>query len=258
MYPATSRPQIELAVFFILKQCHHTAMIWILFIAALAAPSFAQYIGITFQNYGIGLIARILVHIMLPILVVMFFEKKKILAAFLHPFSASTQQSRKWAVTVGIIFGILGVIFIWGTYLILRSILDMPEILDSLLRDSKIRREVFPWVALAVVAINPFLEEYFWRGFVYGFFSEKVSALWAKRVIFYFSGIFFAVHHVLIVRDWFNWWQMLLSVSFLIAAGLIFNWMYDKSRSMLASWITHTIADAALVTIGLYIFGFLG
>jgi hypothetical protein len=59
-----------------------------------------------------------------------------------------------------------------------------------------------------------------------------------------------------IIRNWFEWWIFILVTIFLALVGVLFNWMYRKTNTILASLITHILADIAIILIGLHLFGF--
>lgn len=233
-----------------------TALYAVLFLL-LFAPLAAQYVAITFHHYGIGLVARILVHIVLPVLLTSWLWQQGAWQAFTAPILAKNSEYFRWSIKTGLRGGAAAVVIILGAFLLLQHLLDFDGIRASLLENFRVRAAVYPAVALAIVVVNPFLEEYFWRGFIYRAFSSLTKTRATKRFFMVLTGFFFALHHVVIVSDWFNWWQFLLSTVFLAIVGVLFNWMYERSGSIIASWITHAIADLVIVAIGFHLFGFI-
>lgn len=207
-------------------------------------PTISQLVVALFQNYGVGLIVRILTHIIIPVIAVMYFTKISLKESFLLPLHLKNKkQVLKWA----LIWSLGAIIIILTAFFSLKHLIDLTAISSSLALIG-VTPITYPFVALAIVLINPFIEEYFWRGFVFRVFDKYTGKG-------YWTGILFAIHHVLIIALWFNWWQFLLVTGFLAIIGILFNWTYKKTDSIYATLITHTVADIVIVTIGyFYIF----
>jgi membrane protease YdiL (CAAX protease family) len=108
----------------------------------------------------------------------------------------------------------------------------------------------FGYLLLAVFysAVHSFLEEYYWRWFVFRQLRHSLSVPTAAVL----SSLAFMSHHVLVVgelagdysaRTW-------LLASTVGVAGLIWAWLYQRSRSLYGPWLSHALADAALLWIG--------
>jgi len=230
----------------------HSSILFVL----LLAPTLAQFVAITFQHYAVGLAARIIVHLLVPITVVAWLTGKTFWQSFIEPIVPDSPPAWRWSLQVGLLCGVAGAGIIIVAFIGLQQVLALEAILASLLQSFRVRREVYLAVALAIIVVNPFLEEYFWRGFIFRWLTARAASPRAQRVFLILTGLFFALHHTLIIRGWFNWWQFILSTFFLALAGMLFNWMYQRSGSIIASWITHALADLAIVGIGFYLFGF--
>ena len=112
--------------------------------------------------------------------------------------------------------------------------------LDSTLR--------FAALGLFYSLCHSFLEEYYWRWFVF-FELRKVCDLWPAVAI---SSLGFMAHHVLVLACYFGWDSPLTYFfSFSVAVGGAF-WavIYHRSRSLLGPWISHLIVDAAIFFVG--------
>lgn len=215
-------------------------LLW-LFVATLL-PSLAQYIATFYQNYGIGLIVRILVHIIIPVIAVAYITKISFKKSFMLPLHFKNIKLTKQFALIG---SIGATVIIAGAFFALRSLIDFGNISSNLKVNYGVTALTYPFIALAIVLINPFIEEYFWRGFVFRVFNKYWRGYW--------TGLLFALHHVIIIAGWFNWWQFLLVTVFLAIIGILFNWVYKKTDSIYATLITHTVADLVIVIIGFFI-----
>jgi uncharacterized protein len=96
---------------------------------------------------------------------------------------------------------------------------------------------------------HSFLEEYYWRWFVFG----RMCTLLPVGVSMILSSLAFMAHHVLIV------WAYLpdriltgvLPASLAVAAGgMVWSWLYYRGGSLLAPWLSHALIDSALFLVG--------
>lgn len=222
---------------------------------ALFAPLIGQAIAALFHNYGIGLVFRVFSHIGVPILAVMAVRAYPFSKAALLPIVSTKSH---WPETRLLAFAgsLLAVVFIGGAYAFIGPSVDWGSVISSLSETYRVSSTTYPLIGLAIVLVNPFMEEYFWRGFIYRAFRDNTNSKRWKRVWLYATGIFFALHHVVIVSGWFVWWQWLLTVGFLALVGIVFNVLYERTDSIIASWVVHSVADAVIILIGAHLFGF--
>jgi uncharacterized protein len=207
-------------------------------------PLISQLIADYFESYGIGLILRILSHIILPTIAVAYLAKISFKESFILPLHI---KNKKQTFILALIGSLSAIAIILIAFFSLKHLIDLTTI-SANLATINVTKTTYPFVALAIILINPFIEEYFWRGFVFRVFDKYTN-------IGYWTGILFALHHVIIIAGWFNWWQFILVTIFLAIVGILFNWTYKKTDSIYATWITHMIADIVIVTIGyFYIF----
>src|SRR5206468_11940133 len=106
----------------------------------------------------------------------------------------------------------------------------------------------FLLLALFYSAFHSLLEEYYWRWFVFGQLSRPCRPLAAIAI----SSIAFAAHHVLVLGLYFGWlapltWLFTLAI---IIGGAFWAWLYHKSDSLAAPWLSHALLDAAIFAIG--------
>ncbi len=95
------------------------------------------------------------------------------------------------------------------------------------------------------------LEEYYWRWFVFRGLQTRIKLASAVLI----SSLGFMAHHVLLLAQYFGWsspatWVFSLAVAI---GGAFWAWLYARSQSLLAPWLSHLLVDAAIFTIGFHI-----
>jgi uncharacterized protein len=104
-------------------------------------------------------------------------------------------------------------------------------------------------LALAISCGHSLLEEYYWRWFVFGRLRLHVP-MFAALVL---SSIGFMLHHVVILGVFFpgHFWQLALPFSVCVGVGGgVWAWIYERSGSLYAPWLSHCLIDAAIMGIG--------
>ena len=106
------------------------------------------------------------------------------------------------------------------------------------------------YVALAAFysVIHSFLEEYYWRWFVFGRLRDLMP--WKTAVVV--ASVGFMGHHVIVLGTYFGWsspatWLFSLAVGL---GGAFWAWLYHTSRSLLGPWLSHLLIDAAVFIVG--------
>lgn len=96
--------------------------------------------------------------------------------------------------------------------------------------------------------IHSFLEEYYWRRFVFGRLRRGLPFATAAVV----SSLAFTLHHVLVVGHFLGSFGLLtFFVSLIVtAAGLLWAWLYERTGHLAGPWISHALGDAALMWVG--------
>ncbi len=95
---------------------------------------------------------------------------------------------------------------------------------------------------------HSFLEEYYWRWFVFGQLRQLIP--WKAAVAV--SSLGFMAHHVLVLSTYFGWFS-LAAVAFSLAVaigGAIWAWLYQRSDSLYGPWLSHLLVDAAIFVVG--------
>ncbi len=106
----------------------------------------------------------------------------------------------------------------------------------------------FYWAGSYFVILHTLAEEYYWRWFVFG----KMRQSMIPRLAIFLSGLAFAAHHVLLAKRYFGdqWGMVALFSASVAVSGMVWAWLYQRSGSLFAPWISHLIVDAGLVWIG--------
>jgi len=96
--------------------------------------------------------------------------------------------------------------------------------------------------------IHSFLEEYYWRWFVFGQLPTIIPWKAAVGV----SSVGFTAHHVILLATYFGWSSPATYLfSFAVALGGAFwAWLYHRSQSLYGPWVSHLLIDAAIFAVG--------
>jgi membrane protease YdiL (CAAX protease family) len=109
-----------------------------------------------------------------------------------------------------------------------------------------------PWTYLAMgvfySVVHAFLEEYYWRWFVFAELRRFLPLTAAIAV----SAAGFTLHHILVLGFYFGWlspatWFFSLAVA---VGGAFWAWLYHRSGSLYGPWLSHLLIDAAIFTVG--------
>ena len=146
------------------------------------------------------------------------------------------------AIALGV--GIYAVIL--GGYFLVSPFFDFSKIAGALTTNAGVTKENFLYVSLYISFVNSFLEEFFFRGFVF----TNLKQLSSRKLAYIFSATAFSLYHVAMMIGWFSPALFLLVMVGLAAGGMIFNWLNEKLDTIYCSWLTHMFANFAINTIG--------
>lgn len=143
--------------------------------------------------------------------------------------------------------------FLAGIYLasffIFRSHIDLGFIGEKLKELANINIENIIFIGLYIIIINSFLEEFFWRGFVF----EKLRKFLRPWMAYLISGIAFSFHHMVFYYNWFNPGFFILVTFGLFMYAMILNYIFEKYRDLLSCWLVHSLSDIVQISIGVMI-----
>lgn len=96
--------------------------------------------------------------------------------------------------------------------------------------------------------VHSFLEEYYWRWFVFGQLRRLVPTVAAVVL----SSVAFMAHHVILLAAYFGWSSPVTYVFSLGVAigGAFWAWLFSRSGSLYGPWLSHLLADAAIFAVG--------
>ena len=145
---------------------------------------------------------------------------------------------------IGLGVGIYAVIL--GGYFLLSPFFDFSQIAGALTENAGVTKNNFLYVSLYISFANSFLEEFFFRGFVFTNLKRHAG----RKLAYVFSATAFSLYHVAMMIGWFSPALFLLVMAGLMAGGMIFNYLNEKLDTIYCSWLTHMFANFAINTIG--------
>lgn len=152
----------------------------------------------------------------------------------------------------GVLFGAAAAIAVFGAH---RILADTPllagaagRIADRLAAFGAAGPLGFVLLALLLSVVHSLFEEYYWRWFLYPGLADEIGAGGGILV----SGLAFASHHVIVVRQLLGapvWlaFSMALAVA---VAGWFWAWLFERSGSLPAVWVSHAVVDGGLMLVG--------
>ena len=139
-------------------------------------------------------------------------------------------------------FAYLGIIVL---YLLLSRYIDLAGIREKLIQKEHLSRQNFLFIFSYIILINSFLEESFFRGFLYQAFRKE--GLETAGILF--SALVFALYHISIMDGWFHPAIMLLGIIGLFLVGIFLQIIMKREDNLLGSWLVHAFANLAINTI---------
>jgi membrane protease YdiL (CAAX protease family) len=147
----------------------------------------------------------------------------------------------------GLLVSIIAFISIIIGFLIIKNFLNYQVMIDEFQNKYELTGAKFFIASAYLIVVNAFLEEYFFRGYIFFNLSNKYFA-------YIFSSLAFSIYHISNFKNWFNNdWLVLVPLVGLILSGLLFNYLDSKSEDIYNSYIPHFFADLAIVIIGFFI-----
>lgn len=186
--------------------------------------------------------AKILLFVMTPLL----YYKTRGRKAFSGLFN---KAKNKAYIKISAALGGAAFILIIAAYFLLNWLFDKDMILGGLKREG-ITHSIYPFVFINIVLVNAFLEELFFRGFV--FFT--IFRLGFKAYAYAFSSVLFALYHIAMMGGWFSPPAFIFCLTGLVFAGLVFCRLDEGCGNIYGGLFVHLGANLAINLIGAYLF----
>ncbi|MBO5407822.1 MAG: CPBP family intramembrane metalloprotease [Clostridia bacterium] len=164
-------------------------------------------------------------------------------------FGAVFHLGDKKSLKLPLLLGVGCCLVIWVGYTLLYSFFDSQQILSGL-KAQGITKVQYPFVFLHIVLINSFLEEFFFRGFLFRQSFLKGN----KRFAYLFSSILFAFYHISIFNSWFSPAMVAFCIVGLVVAGLFFCEVDRRCDNIYGGWLLHVGANLGINVIGAWLF----
>lgn len=142
--------------------------------------------------------------------------------------------------------------FILGGYWVITRFFDLTDAILQLTSDGGVSADNFLWVSLYISFANSLLEEFLFRGFAF----ISLKKLTTRPFAYIFSAAVFACYHFGMVAGSspLIWGMALIG---LFIAGVVLNFLNEKSGSIVTSWLVHMFANLSINMVGFYVFGML-
>jgi membrane protease YdiL (CAAX protease family) len=202
---------------------------------AAAQPSLAVRI-----SFAVGKV----IQFALPLVYVGCLERDRIRLA------GPTRRGMGMGIGFGLLVGLAMIGLFFGGLGQTELFAETPAKIDRMLRDMSFATPgKYLLLAVAYSVGHSLLEEYYWRWFVFGWLRRHVPVGAAIGV----SALGFMAHHVVLLTVFFpgRFWVLALPLSLGVAVGgAVWAWIYHRSGSLYAVWISHGLVDAAIMAIG--------
>jgi len=105
----------------------------------------------------------------------------------------------------------------------------------------------FLGLAVFYSLLHSFMEEYYWRWFVFGRLRE-FTGTWMAIVV---SSLGFMAHHVIVVSRYTDDYLAIGFLSLSVAVGgAVWAWLYQRYESLYAPWVSHMFVDSGIMLVG--------
>jgi membrane protease YdiL (CAAX protease family) len=184
------------------------------------------------------------VQFIAPFLFVLFTEPKRLRSR--RPSRRGMGVALLFALVVALGMFALYFGFLRGTVVFEATAAKMNEWLDKFHVNSA---GGFLTFALVLSIMHSFLEEYYWRWFVFGWLRRRMA--WPAAAAL--SSLAFMSHHVLVLSYYLPgyFWIAVMPFALCVAVGgFVWAWIYQKSENLYAAWLSHLSIDAAIMAVG--------
>jgi hypothetical protein len=142
-------------------------------------------------------------------------------------------SSYKIIVTTAVMGGVGGLLL----YL-LWPLLDIPRDINLYLQNIGLSTAAWPYFITYFILINPWLEEYYWRGYL---------GSNSKRIIL--NDLLFSGYHILVLAGRINVIWLITMFIVLLLGGWFWRQANRWNQTILASIVSHLTADASVILV---------
>lgn len=156
-------------------------------------------------------------------------------------------------IPAGLVFGTFVLLAMMALYHGWLKPAGLFENLETGVRQKVIGLGLDSWWKYAAVGVfyalaHSFLEEYYWRWFVY----RQLRQLLTSGLAVLISSLGFMAHHVILLATYFGWdspatYGFSLTVA---VGGAVWAVLYERSGSLVGPWLSHLLVDAGIFLIG--------
>lgn len=220
--------------------------IWLLVLPAMCLPFFSSlFYFVLFSDH---LFARYLYGG--TKLFTLLWPLAALLLILKEPFPRISLKNRKHyqAIPSGVLIGVL-VVALMASLFFFTPLGEM--VLQSSARINERAEDLgfleYYWsFAIFLSVIHSFIEEYYWRWFVFGSLAKVISSPMAHI----FAGMSFAAHHVVIASQFFPLFWAIVFGALIGLGGIIWSFLYQKQETLAGAWVSHMLVDFGIMGIG--------
>lgn len=185
--------------------------------------------------YAIRAVGKIVFGILIPCIFA-WMNKEIIIRKFL--------EFKKEGMKTSVILALMTVAVVLIYFFATKKLIDYSGMIDSVVELSKGSLINLLIIDFHIIFINAFVEEFFFRGFIY---NNLKTIKFASGI----SSLLFAIYHTFMLFSWFNPFLGVASLIVLFVVGFIFVKLNEKTKNIYPSWIIHMSANLALNICGL-------
>jgi membrane protease YdiL (CAAX protease family) len=151
----------------------------------------------------------------------------------------------KEGLLTGFITGIIFLALIFGT---------VSAFSESFFDSARLQKLLIDWnftgghhilLILILLIVNPLLEEFYWREFMYAKLNQKMSIFNTLLI----TSLFYSLYHMLSLISLFKWPINLLGVIPVFLAGMLWGYFRHKFQTLTPAVLCHMLADLGIMLV---------
>jgi membrane protease YdiL (CAAX protease family) len=213
--------------------------IYLIVLGATEHPSGEEQVGMS-----VAFATAKAIQFSFPVIYVWYFERHRL------RFAWPTLRGLEYGAGFGLAVALLIFVTFFGWFQHTELFAQTPEKVYQLVNKLHANTPArYVLLTLIFCVGHSLLEEFYWRWFAFGWLRRYVP-LGAAIVI---SALGFTAHHLLLLHVYFpgNFWLLAVPLALAVAVGgAVWAWIYDRSGSLYAAWISHMLIDLAIFAAG--------